>query len=671
MSTPSPTAWGLLRRHVDARGERHALSGETVDALLRALGADRRRPGPDGGWPLVAVQGESPALDGEGGPAGGRRHPAAPGHPAAGAPAKFEIEMEDGGGRTCGDRLPPDLPLGYHRLRGGGHDRLLVVTPPRCHLPEAPAFGFAVQLYAVRSAASWGIGDLSDLTELGRWAAGLGASMLLVNPLHASLPIPPIEPSPYFPTSRLFLDPLYLRPELLPGGAATAELAASARRLNRDRLIDRDRVASLKAAALEGRFRESAVAGEVDAALGARPRLRDFGLYCALAERHGKDWRNWPRPLARRDPAAIRAAAAELAERVRFHAWVQLQLDRQLDEASAARPLVRDLAVGFDPGGADAWLWQELIAPGVTVGAPPDTFNSGGQDWRLPAFDPWKLRAAGYAPFIETLRANLRSGGGLRIDHVMGLERLWWIPAGSGPAGGGYVRYPVDDLLGIVALESVRHRATVIGEDLGTVPSDLRSRLRRRGLLSYVLLLFEDREPARWPRQALGAVTTHDLPTTTGLWDGSDLAERGRLGLPTDAAATRELVLRLRRGGGPAPDAPASSIVVHAHRRLAASPCLLLTATLEDVAGVRERPNQPGGGPASTNWSLALPVSRERLQDLPRARELAAILSRGGAPGLPCGGVGATGAGELKLPARRDIVDGATGPRVPETESPT
>jgi 4-alpha-glucanotransferase len=649
VSTPSPTAWGLLRRHVDARGERHALSGETVEALLGALGADRRRPGPGDGWPLVAVQGESPALGGDGGPeAGGSLDPATPHRRPAGAPAELEIELEDGSGRACGDRLPPDLPLGYHQLHGGGHDRLLVVTPPRCHLPATPGFGFAVQLYGVRSAASWGIGDLADLTELGRWAAGLGASMLLVNPLHASLPIPPIEPSPYFPTSRLFLDPLCLRPELLPGGVATGDLAAAARRLNGDRLIDRDRVASLKAAALERCFRESAVPGEVDAALSARPRLCDFGLFCALAERHGKDWRDWPRPLARRDPAATRAAAVELAERVRFHAWVQLQLDRQLDQASAALPLICDLAVGFHPGGADAWLWQDLIAPGVTVGAPPDPFNSAGQEWGLPAFDPWKLRAAGYAPFIETLRANLRGGGGLRIDHVMGLERLWWIPAGSRPADGGYVRYPVDDLLGIVALESVRHRATIIGEDLGTVPSDLRTRLRRRGLLSYVVLLFEDRRPARWPRQALAAVTTHDLPTTRGLWDGSDLEERSRLGLPSDAAATRELVGRLRRDGGPAPGAPAAAIVLHAHRRLAASPCTVLTATLEDLAGVRERPNQPGGGPSSTNWSLALPVSRERLQALPRARELALILSRGGtAPGGDSG-VGATGAGEPK-----------------------
>jgi 4-alpha-glucanotransferase len=453
--------------------------------------------------------------------------------------------------------------------------------------------------------------------------------MLLVNPLHAGLPIAPIEPSPYFPTSRLFLDPLYLRPGQEAGDTVVTDLAAAARLLNRERRIDRDRVASLKMSALEREFLDMADQDETEAALAARPRLHDFALFCALAERHGKDWRDWPRPLARRDPAAIRTAAVELSGRVRFHAWVQLRLDRQLEDAGAVLPLIRDLAVGFHPGGADAWVWQEMIVPGVTVGAPPDSFNTLGQDWSIAAFDPWRLRAAGYAPFIETLRANLRQGAGLRIDHVMGLQRLWCIPAGGGPADGCYLGYPAGDLLGIVALESVRHRAIVIGEDLGTVPAGFHSRLRRRGLLSYVVLLFEDRPPGRWPRQALAAVTTHDLPTITGLWDGGDLEARRQIGLPADVATTRELLERVRRGGGPAPGAEAAAAVVHAHKRLAASPCTLLAATLEDAAGVRERPNQPGSGAENPNWSLALPLPRERLQELPMARELARILCRG------------------------------------------
>ncbi len=612
MTAPSPKAWGLLPHHVSTDGSRRSASEETIGALLGALGADGRRPDPDADRPMVVVQGESPQAGREG----------------EGTAAPREVELEDGSTRACGERLPADLPLGYHRLHVGGRSRLLVVTPPRCHLPTRRGFGFAVQLYATRSGASWGIGDLTDLAGLAGWAAGLGATMLLVNPLHAGLPLLPIEPSPYFPTSRLFLDALYLRPERAGGETDVSELAAAARLLNRERRIDRDQIALFKTSALERKFAGAARRGEAEAALAARPRLHDFGLFCALAERHGKDWRNWPRPLARRDPAAIRAAASELAGRVRFHAWVQLQLDRQLEEAGAALPLIRDLAVGFHPGGADAWLWQELVIPGVTVGAPPDTFNSRGQDWSIPAFDPWKLRAAGYAPFIETLRANLHEGAGLRIDHVMGLQRLWCIPAGRGPGDGCYVGYPADDLLGIVALELVRHRATVIGEDLGTVPTGFRMRLRRRGLLSYVVLLFEDRPPVRWPRQALATVTTHDLPTVTGLWDGSDLRARGRIGLPGDVSAAEELVERLRQDGGPARDAASSAAVVHAHRRLASSRCTLLAATLEDVAEVQERPNQPGSTGESPNWSLALPLPRERLQELPMARELAGILAR-------------------------------------------
>jgi 4-alpha-glucanotransferase len=297
--------------------------------------------------------------------------------------------------------------------------------------------------------------------------------------------------------------------------------------------------------------------------------------------------------------------------------------------ASAALPLIQDLPVGFQPGGADAWLWQELLAPGVTIGAPPDMFNARGQAWGLPAFAPGKLRAAGYDPFIQTIRASLRHGGNLRIDHVMGLRRLWLIPPGAGPAEGAYVGYPLDDLLGIVALESVRHGAIVVGEDLGTVPGGLRGRLRRRGLLSYVLLLFDGRSPDRWPRQALAAVTTHDLPTVAGLWDGSDLSAQRRLALSPNAPMTGQLVRRIGEGGLDR-GSPAADAIVNAHRQLALSPCALIAATLEDVAAVRERPNQPGTTTEQNpNWSLALPLPLEELQRLPMADTLAGILRRG------------------------------------------
>ncbi|HXZ99628.1 MAG TPA: 4-alpha-glucanotransferase [Candidatus Binatia bacterium] len=603
MPEPSPGSWGVIRRYTATDGTRRGASRRTVAAVLSALAAGPRGPEGEAGWPLVIVQGRQPEV------------------------GRAEVELENGESVGCAGRLPASLPLGYHRLHAGGLSRSLIVTPPRCHLPRQPGFGFSVQLYAARSAASWGIGDLADLAELARWARTLGASLLQVSPLHAALPVSPVEASPYFPTSRLFLNPLHLRPEGNEDDPGYTVLAGEAGRLNRRRRIDRDSVTALKLRALERSFESSAAAAaEAGAAMREHPRLRDFSLFCALAERHGPDWRDWPRPLARREGAALQTAARELAGRVRFHAWLQSQLDRQMKAAAAELPLICDLAVGVNPGGADAWLWQELIAPGITVGAPPDTFNTRGQDWGLPAFDPWKLRAAAYAPVVETLRAGLRFGGGLRIDHVMGLERLWWIPAGMTPAEGAYVRYPLEDLLGIVALESVRHRALVVGEDLGTVPRGLRARLHRCALLSYVVLLFEERPPRSWPRRALAAVTTHDLPTIAGLWDGSDLETRRRLGLPADAAADKSLVERVCRGGLER-DAGAAAAILHAYRRLAESPALIVAATLEDVTLTRQRPNQPGlkGGP---NWSTALPVPIERLETLPMAARLATVLSR-------------------------------------------
>lgn len=603
MPRPNPRSWGVVTHYTGSDGAGRSASPEAVRAALAGLGADSASPPAADEAPLVVVQGETREVG-----------------PAA------EIELEDGSGRGCGAGLPADLPLGYHRLHVSGGTRPLIVTPPRCHLPEHRGFGFAVQLYAARSAESWGIGDLADLAQLGRWARGLGAANLLVSPLHAALCIPPIEPSPYFPTSRVFLNPLHLRPDSVEGVEGIAGLAEEARRLNRERHIDRDRVAALKMAALERAFTAPGAAAEAERALAQRPLLHSFALFCALAERHGPDWRMWPHPLARRRPEALRSSADELAGRVRFHAWLQAQLDRQMEAACAELAPIHDLAVGFHPGGADAWLWQDLTAPGVSIGAPPDTFNSLGQDWSLPAFNPWKLRAAGYRPFIETLRAGLGHGGGLRIDHVLGLERLWWIPDGLGPADGCYVRYPIDDLLGLVALESVRHQAMVVGEDLGTVHAGLRRRLRQRGLLGYVLLIFEDRPPQRWPRQAVAAVTTHDLPTIAGLWDGSDQAVRQRLGLPVDPEANRALARRLGRGG-PAGPRSLPAAIEHAHRRLAQSPCLLVTATLDDIAAVRERPNQPGViGPPS--WSLALPRSLEELENLALVKTVAGVLSR-------------------------------------------
>jgi 4-alpha-glucanotransferase len=288
---------------------------------------------------------------------------------------------------------------------------------------------------------------------------------------------------------------------------------------------------------------------------------------------------------------------------------------------------IADMPVGVDPGGFDAWDWQDQLALGMSVGAPPDRFNAAGQSWGLPPFIPSRLREAAYRPFIETIHAQLRHAGGLRIDHVLGLFRLWWIPSGEDPSRGAYVRSHTDELLEIVALESQRAGAVVIGEDLGTVPPGVRSELRRRRLLSTRLALFERGLPATYPRQSFAAVTTHDLPTMAGLWSGTDLDDQAASGITPDADALALLRSRLARAAGVAADAHAP--VEQLHRRVAASPSMLVAATLEDALCVEERPNLPGTvAPQRDNWSLALPSRIEDLASDGRVTSLVDALSR-------------------------------------------
>jgi len=584
MASSKAQAWGLAPGYHDIEGRWRTPSAETEQALLAAMGATAEEPQVAGEGPLVVRAGERAAV------------------------LEPELETEDGAVLQLDGRLPGDLPLGYHRLRGEQRERRLVVSPGACCLPDQlRGFGFAVQLYSLLSAASAGIGDLGDLRGLSTWAGGeLGARFLLVNPLHAPLPGLPQEPSPYYPSSRRFLNPLYLRLDWLP----ESERA----RLNAAPEVDRDRVHQLKLPALAARW--EAVRGRTERELrefrAGRPGLREYAVFCALSETHGRPWRAWPPELRHPASAAVTRFGRAQAARVHFHEWLQLLLDRQLQEAgSGPAGLVNDLAIGVHPDGADAWAWQDQLAEAVSVGAPPDPFNAEGQDWGLPPFDPWRLRAAGYEPFVQTLRAALRHAAGIRVDHVMGLFRLYWIPAGAGPAAGAYVRYPAGELLDILALESVRAGAYVVGEDLGTVQDEVRDELRRRRILSYKLLWFERREPAEFPEQALAALTTHDLPTLTGVWSGSDP-------LP-------EVRERLARLAGPGGD-----VLLAAYRALAEAPSRLLAATLEDVTGMEQRPNLPGTTGEHPNWALRLPLTLEELKADPRPRAVARALSRNG-----------------------------------------
>lgn len=558
-----------------------------------------------------------------------------------------ELQLEDGSRVTLlpGQALPVELPYGYHTLTlqgaAGAGPRVLhlMASPGRCFLPDdLRTWGWAVQLYAARSRASWGIGDLADLRALGAWSRALGAGAMMVNPLCAPAPVTPLEASPYYPSSRRFRNPLYLRIEEVPGAAEAGveieALAAEARALNAERHIRRDRIFAAKSAALEILWRRFVAIHDSEAhAAFERYRveqgmaLDEFAAYCTLAERHGKDWRVWPAALSSPKKPEVKRIAAE-DPRVRFHAWVQWQLDVQLERASRDVRMFHDLPVGFDIAGADGWCWQDLLAQGISIGCPPDGFNLDGQDWGLSPFIPTKLRACLYRPFIETIRSMLRHAGGLRIDHVMGMFRLFWIPRRLGNKGGTYVRYPVDELLAIIAIESHRAGAVIVGEDLGTVLPGTRELLADYKMLSYRLLYFEPMPPPEFLELALSGVTTHDLATIAGAWTGAAADHARSAGVTPNLEGLTYLKNKLAELTGLPGDAPLAEIIVETHRALGTAPSRVLIATLDDALGVLEQPNMPGTTTSWPNWSLALPKTIEDMRDAELPARIAAVLRR-------------------------------------------
>lgn len=607
-------AWGIYDGYCDALGEWRQTGKERRNAILRAMGAhDPADRPPDDAPVRVVVAGQTSDL-------------AEP----------SELSLEDGTVLPIAGRLPKNLPNGYHWLRplAGGDPVRLIVSPGRCHLPDGlKTWGWAVQLYALRSRRSWGIGDFADLRRLNAWSAKqLGAGMVLLNPLGGGAPLSHQQASPYSPVSRRFKNPLYLRIEEVPGAdELAAELAptiAAGQALNAERRIDRDAVFRLKLAALERLFDRFQGDPRFDAFCQEQGQpLEQFATYSLLAEQHGANWRVWPADYRDPDSGAVFRARLEHGKRVRFHAWLQWLIDLQLERAGVELAIMQDLPIGFDPNGADAWVWQRLIAPGMSVGAPPDDFNTHGQDWRLPPFVPHKLRQAAYEPFIQTIRSTLRHAQGLRIDHVMGLFRLYWVPDGGKPKDGAYVRYPADDLLAILALESERAGAIVVGEDLGTIEPGVRERLADCRVLSYRLLWFEDRPPEEFPRLAMSAATTHDLPTMAGLWSGADAAAQREIGLEANVPGIERLAAKLREITQAAADTPLDEVVRRAHQVLARTPSVFVTATLEDALLVPERPNVPGTTTEYPNWSLALPVPLEEIEQTPLARQIGETLA--------------------------------------------
>lgn len=622
-------------------------------------------------------------------------------HVTHGDPVDIRVDLEDGGhrsdvvqlenwtppedldGRAVGEAsfaLPADLPLGYHSVHvwSGGREAVapVVITPAFLGFPartgDRRTWGLATQLYSVRSEQSWGVGDLTDLTDLAVWSGSRhGAGYVLVNPLHAAEPTAPMEPSPYLPTTRRFANPLYLRVERIPEFAdlpaadreAVATLRADLHALVDDLdQIDRNAAWTSKAAALRIVHAAGRTAGREIAYQAFQhregPGLQDFALWCALATVHGPDWSQWPEGLRHPHSPEVTTFAAGHGDEVDFHRWLQWCLDEQLSAAQTAATdagmalgIVHDLAVGVHPRGADAWSLQDSYARGVSVGAPPDAFNQAGQDWAQPPWRPDRLAELGYAPFRDLVATVLRHAGGVRVDHIIGLFRLWWVPAGHLPTQGTYVRYDHQAMIGILALEAQRAGALVVGEDLGTVEPWVRDFLSERGILGTSILWFEfeygagpdggDRplRPEWWREYCLASVTTHDLPPTAGYLVGEHVRLRHRLGLLTrtleeelaaDSAEREAWLSELRERGAIPADGEVSveDLVVGLHRYLTWTPSRLLCVSLTDAVGDPRTQNQPGTIDEYPNWRVPLsgPDGESiRLEDVLTSRRAARL----------------------------------------------
>lgn len=690
-SAPAPSeltdrarALGVLPSF-DGGGTTHHASAATLEAVCAALSTEDD-PATDTGGPQVhrQVPGVPPSLV----------YRAAGGYFLRHLPrlTGARVVLEDGETRELGlpepwvVDIPAGLPLGYHRLEldlartgegAAGPDAPptaqvhLVACPDRAPEPRpAPGMqhcpGIQVQLYQVISQRSWGIGDFADLREFAVTAAReLRAGFVVVNPLNAIAPTTPVESSPYLPTTREFLSPLYIAPDLAPGSdrLTTSEQRAfdAARQRARasltDERIDRDTVWEAKLEALRLCFaavvRSSPEQAGTATSATTDVALLRFATWCALALEHGAAWRSWPAELQHPESEEVAAFVAANPEQVAFFIWLQQLAEQQLADAhEAARQagmdlgIVTDLPVGIHPEGADTWAMPQALARGATVGAPPDMFNQQGQDWSQPPLRPDFLARSGYEPFARLIRAALRHAGGVRIDHIIGLGRLWWIPAGMSAKDGAYVTYDLQAMLGVLALEAHRAGAVVVGEDLGMVDPNTRTALADWNILGTSIVWFEHDwdatddahpvaylPPQRYRRAALTTVTTHDLPPTAGYLNAEHVRVRAGLDVltntpeeelehaTTDIAAMaetlhrhgmidRDLAERARAATDPANDIfteeDTNTLVEALHTYCAASPSVLVAASLVDLVGERRAINVPGTALEYPNWQLPL-----------------------------------------------------------------
>jgi 4-alpha-glucanotransferase len=650
---------GIATAWRDVRGETHRVAPDTLRAVLAALGL----PEEIGAARALLADHASrlpPLITLPCGPDGA----AVPGGAAPGD--RYRLTLEDGthregrlerglGGEA---RLPAlDVP-GYHRLTLDTGHTVVAAAPPRCvsladlgadrHGGGAP-WGMAVQIPSLRRRGDLGIGDFGGVARFAAAAARRGAAALAVSPAHALFAADPSKYGPYAPSSRLPLNVLLADPEAALGPLPDAPGGHE----DEGDLIDWPAAARRKMDRLRALFDLAADhPGFAEFRSDAGPAVEQHARFEALhAHHYGRGpglwhWRDWPVEFGRPDAPGVQRFARDNPREVAFHAFCQWLADasrgaaqRAAREAGMPVGLIADLAVGTDGGGSHAWARQREIMRGVRVGAPPDVFSPLGQDWGLTAFSPLEMRGGGFVAFIELLRAAFRHSGGIRVDHAMGLQRLWVVPRGAGPAEGAYLRYPVEDLVRLLALESHRHRAIVVGEDLGTLPEGFHGRMAAAGVLGMRVMWFEQAEdgafraPRDWSPDAVALTTTHDLPTVAGWWRGRDIEWRDRLGrFPSPETAAEEHARRGRdraalwramlesgaaSGDQPADDDP-GPMVEAAPAHLGAAACALAILPAEDALGEEEQPNLPGTVDEHPNWLRRLPGDAAALLDDPR-----------------------------------------------------
>ncbi len=668
-------AAGLAETWTDALGIPQQVSIDSLRRILSALGLpaatsgdieeSRRKLGPANTLPPLVTMKVGSRLT----------------LPArAGGAARGQITYEDGSVATLrfsirGEKLlGPTLDrVGYHRLEFGERHVTVAVAPPRCLTIEDRAqgkhlWGVAAQIYSLRRPGDGGIGDATAVRHLVEGAARHGADAVALSPVHSLFAADPGRYGPYSPSNRLFFNPLFADPEIVFRPERVAQHRHDGEGVEHAPLIDWRPAAQAKLALMRRLYDDfeardltigTALAKSFDGFVREGGELlQGHALFEAL---HGKwldrkpalgFWRDWP-PAFRHgltrpeDPEVATFRAAE-ASTIRFHLFLQWLAARSFEAAQGAAAgagmkigLISDLAIGMDRAGSHAWSRQSDLLLGLNIGAPPDEFNRAGQDWGLLGFSPRALVATGFDPFLSTLRAAMRYAGGVRIDHIMGLRRLWLVPEGASSADGAYLDYPLDDFLRLLALESHRHGAVVIGEDLGTVPRGFRRRLAEAGIAGMDVMWFERnrgsfRTPGRWRRDAVSMTTTHDLPTVAGWWRGSDIEVRGALGLSAPGEAKERQSDRRRlwqaftvagaaQGPLPAPDDPVPAVDA-ALGFVASSPAPLMLAPLEDLLGLADQPNLPGTIDQHPNWRRRLEPPAAKLFDDPAVAGRAATI---------------------------------------------